>query len=144
MPQKKLIQSLEDQSKEIKFGHNKILNDLEKRLTDSGFLVFKNQPFCVQLNDNLTLYGEMDLQGIDYKKRTIVATEVKSIWQEELIKKAYTQLIKDLFYLKEHYPHFDIVLMYAYRSDDKKGYTCQRIRKNEIKKTIKKIKNKDN
>jgi hypothetical protein len=123
-----------------RYGHNRILNELEQKLKQAGFSVERNHLFSINL-DETTLFGEIDLYALDYSKKLIVATEIKSIWIPETQLTAYHQLIKDLFYFKRNYPQFDLILMYAYGEENKKGYVCERFKKNEIKDNLNKFKN---
>ncbi len=123
-----------------RYGHNRILNDLEQKLEQAGFLVERNHLFSIKL-DETTLFGEIDLYALDYSKRLVVVTEIKSVWIPETQLTAYHQLIKDFFYFKKNYPNFDLMLMYAYGNENKKGYVCERFRKNEIKDNLNKFKN---
>jgi hypothetical protein len=121
------------------YGHNRIINNLEKTLTDAGYLVEKNKLFSFPIEDRM-IFGEIDLFALNHYKKILIATEVKSIWTNETKSTAYYQLIKDLFYFSKNYPDFNLILMYAYGKDNKKGYSCQRLKKNEINYHIKKIK----
>jgi len=120
----------------LRFTHNWIIESLEERLREAGFDVQRNLQFSVQLYQK-TLYGEMDIYALNKNKRLILGAEVKSLWLPETSYTAYHQLIKDLFYLKEIHPNLNVILMYAYGNDSKKGYICQRCKQNEISSYLK-------
>lgn len=111
--------------------HQQIICKLERRLERMGLEVNANKEFRLKNRDwksydkvPKSYDGEIDVYGIDKKKKRIIAIEVKETLSDKGKTSAHRQLRQDIFFLKEDEDTkgFNIITMFAYGEHNSRGY----------------------
>ncbi len=107
--------------------HDQIIEDLEKRLEKDGMICFKNEVYMLRECGEENNSGEVDIYGINPKKKEIIAIEVKRSYNGKNKTKAHHQLRKDILFLINKYFEVKIITMCAYGDIGKRrGYYTER------------------
>jgi len=115
--------------------HDEIIEELRKRLLNRGMEVGKRESYILtDSKESIEKYGlflndrngEVDIYGVDTKRRVLIAIEVKENRCGNNDRKVHRQLKKDNLFLRRAFPDFKIKLMHAYGANEyKRGYNVE-------------------